>query len=204
MKSFKFATIVLALGFAFGIGCGSDSGTSPDAPVIIGGGTGGAAHFDDGGLGGAGGSLDTAAGSGGVIGTGGSVGFDAPIASGGTGGTGFDGGGVDSGIADAPLGGADGGGGSEAGTVGEAGVVTNICTGLSPAACDQAIRNAAVDNTVNAQTVPNTNPPAYARSQCRSRRSGPTNSHTGRSRTICLATAGLEVVQDWSATHASS
>jgi hypothetical protein len=166
MNSFKFATIVLAVGFAFGQGCGSDSGNSPDAPVI-GGGTGGAVHPDVGGVGGAlgtGGAIgvDAVTGAGGVTGTGGAIGIDAPLATGGTGGAKVDGGGVDASILDAPISGLDGSSISEAGGAGEAGVVTNICTGLSASACDQAIRNAPVDNTVNAQTVPNTNPPAFS------------------------------------------
>ena len=174
MNSFKFATIVLAVGFAFGQGCGSDSGNSPDAPVI-GGGTGGAVHPDAGGVGGAlgtggavgaGGAIgvDAVTGAGGVTGTGGSSGIDAPLATGGTGGAKVDGGGVDASIADAPIGGAilEAGAGGETGSAGEAGVTTNQCTGLTAAACDQLIRNAPVDNTVNAQTVPNTNPPAFS------------------------------------------
>jgi hypothetical protein len=44
------------------------------------------------------------------------------------------------------------GGVSEAG--GEVATAPNICTGLSATACDLAVRNAPVDNTVSAQDVP--------------------------------------------------
>jgi hypothetical protein len=40
--------------------------------------------------------------------------------------------------------------------------VNNICTGLTPAACDLAIRTAAVDSTVTAQAVNDTTTPAYS------------------------------------------
>jgi hypothetical protein len=158
------------VGFGFGLGCGSDSGgNAPDAPVI-GGGTGGATARLDGGVVGAGGAVgdDAMTGAGGVTGAGGSVGVDASMATGGAGGAMVDGGTVDANIADAPMGGADSGTGSEAGAVGEAGsageagVVTNICTGLSAAACDQAIRTASVDTTVVTPSIPNTSPPAFS------------------------------------------
>ena len=162
MKTLKISTIVLAVGFATGIGCGSDTGNKTDAPVI-GGGTGGAVNADANGAGGAlgtggmtgvGGIVST----GGVPGSGGVVGLDAPLATGGTGG-GLDGGpldvsiGVDGGSPDTPLV-AEAGGGGEAGTASEAAQATNICTGLSASACDQAIRNAPTENTVVAQDVP--------------------------------------------------
>jgi hypothetical protein len=140
MKSLKIAIILVTGAFATAIGCGSDSNNNTDAPVISG--TGGSTHLDAGlgGTSGAGGS-----------GAGGSTIVDASISTGGT--TGFDGG------ADKPMG-VDVAV-SEAG--GEAGTATNICTGLTAAACDLAIRNAAVDSTVTAQTVPTTNPPpAYS------------------------------------------
>jgi hypothetical protein len=139
MKSLKIAIILVTGAFATAIGCGSDSNNNTDAPVITG--TGGSTHLDAGlgGTSGAGGS-----------GAGGSI--DASISTGGT--TGFDGGHLDVAMGvDVAV--------SEAG--GEAGTATNICTGLTAAACDLAIRNAAVDSTVTAQTVPTTNPPpAYS------------------------------------------
>jgi len=163
MNSLKITTIVLAVGFAAGIGCGSDTGGKTDAPVI-GGGTGGAVRMDGGGAGGAIGTGGVT-GAGGVPGSGGAMVPDAPLATGGTGG-GHDGGAVDVGVGldggapDTPLVGIDGGS-SEAGTAGEAAPATNICTGLSAAACDQAIRNAATDNTVVAQDVPVISTTAY-------------------------------------------
>lgn len=168
MRSLKITTIVLAFGFAAGVGCGSDSGGKTDGPVIGGGtgGAGGAAKLDGGGAGGAvgtGGATVPVA-TGGVVGTGGSVGLDGPLATGGAGGS-HDGGALDVAIGDGgndtPLGIIDGSS-SEAGTAGEAAVVPNICTGLTAAACDLAVRNAVVDNTVVAQDVPVTNPPAYS------------------------------------------
>lgn len=151
MNSFKIATIVLALGFAAGIGCG-DSGTkTPDAPVI-GGGTGGVI--------GTGGSMGLDAGAGGT------VGVDAPIATGGAGGGSHDGGGaggsaVDGNVVDAPMA-IDGVVGPVVdGAGGEVASAVNICTGLTPAACDLAIRQAPVDPTVLAQDPPATNPPDY-------------------------------------------
>ena len=154
MKTLTTSTIVLAIGFATVIGCGSDSGGKSDAPVI-GGGTGGSARAD---ANGAGGALGTggAVGTGGVLGTGGAPTPDAPLATGGSSG-GHDGGvldgnpGVDSAASDSPLVIIDGGV-SEAG--GEVATTPNICTGLSATACDLAIRNAATDNTVVAQDVP--------------------------------------------------
>ena len=138
MKSLKIAIILVAGAFATAIGCGSDNGNINDAGTISG--TGGS-HLDAGlgGTSGAGGS-----------GTGGSI--DASISTGGT--TGMDGGRLDVAMGvDVSV--------SEAG--GEAGTATNICTGMNAAACDLAIRNAAVDSTVTAQTVPTTNPPpAYS------------------------------------------
>jgi hypothetical protein len=88
---------------------------------------------------------------------GGAVAIDAPAATGGT--VGYDGGGVDGALADAPIVTVDGGSSSEAG--GEAAPVTNICTGLTAAACDLAIRNAPVDNAVVAQDVPLISNTAY-------------------------------------------
>ena len=141
MKSLKIAIILVTGAFATAIGCGSDSNNNTDAPVITG--TGGSTHLDAGlgGTSGAGGS-----------GAGGSTIVDASISTGGA--TGFDGGHLDVAMGvDVAV--------SEAG--GEAGTATNICTGLTVAACDLAIRNAAVDSTVTAQTVPTTNPPpAYS------------------------------------------
>jgi hypothetical protein len=152
MNTLKLTTIVLAVGFAAAIGCGSDSGDGKtDAPVINNG-TGGART--DGGLGGttgaggmtgAGGTIAT----GGITGAGGSA-LDAPSATGGAGGS-RDGGGIDSAPIDAPAIDAPA---SEAGTAGETAPATNLCTGLSATACDQAVRNAPVDNTVVAQDVP--------------------------------------------------
>ena len=119
MKTLTIATIVLAVGFAAGIGCGSDTGGKTDAPVI-GGGTGGAVRMDGGGAGGAIGTGGVT-GAGGVPGSGGAMVPDAPLATGGTGG-GHDGGAVDVGVGldggapDTPLVGIDGGS-SEAGTV---------------------------------------------------------------------------------------
>jgi hypothetical protein len=162
MNTFKITTILLAVGFAAGMGCGSDSGGGKSDAPVIGGGTGGAAHLDAGGMGGAPGA-GGAPGSGGMVGTGG-VPMDAPLASGGTSGN-LDGGGLDVSMAmdsatmDAPMTALDGAR-SEAGG-GEAAPPTNICTGLSAAACDLAIRNAATDNTVVAQDVPVISATAY-------------------------------------------
>jgi hypothetical protein len=159
MNALKISTIVLALGFAAGMGCGSDSGTTKtDAPVITPG-TGGTVStggvLGTGGIAGAGGIV----GAGGIMGTGGSIPVDAPIATGGSGGSldaGGQGGaaGMDGGAPDLPITPVDVGGGGEAGTEGEAAPPTNICTGLSAAACDEAIRNASVESTVVAQDVP--------------------------------------------------
>jgi hypothetical protein len=96
--------------------------------------------------------------TGGVVGSGGATNLDAPLATGGAGGK-LDGGVVDGGSPDVPLG--SDGSSSEAGTAGEAAPATNICTGLSATACDQAIRNAATDNTVVAQDVPVISTTAY-------------------------------------------
>lgn len=143
MKSLKIAIILVALAFATAIGCGSDNGSNPDAPVITG--TGGTTRLD--------------AGLGGASGSGGSTVVDAPISTGGT--PGVDAGPVkmDGASIDVPMGVdavvAEAGGG-------EAGPATNVCTGLSATACDQAIRNAAVDNTVTAQEVTGTTPPSYS------------------------------------------
>jgi hypothetical protein len=160
MSSFKIATIVLALGFAAGIGCGSDGGTkTPDTAII--GGTGGVPAT--------GGSVGLDAGVGGAVGAGGaggSVGVDASIATGGAGGGSHDGGGaggssVDGNIVDAPITidsvvgpGLDGSGG-------EVASVVTICTGLTPDQCNSTIINAAVDSTVTVQDPPITNPPDY-------------------------------------------
>ncbi len=137
MTSIKLLAIVLAAGFATGIGCGSDSGGNPvDAPVISG--MGGAVRQD--------------AGAGG---TGGATVPDAPISTGGTT-SGIDG---SVGI-DAPQA-TEAGNQSFDSSVGEAASAVTICTGLTAAACDLTIRNAAVDPSVTAQDVSNTNPPAY-------------------------------------------
>jgi hypothetical protein len=158
MNAFKITTMVLALGIAAGIGCGSDSGGKTDAPVIVAG-TGGSTRADAGGLGGSVGTggATGALGTGGAMGSGGGGGLDAPLATGGNGGS------LDGGPApDAPLTGVDGNT-AEAGTAAETAPVINMCTGLTAAACDQAIRNAPVDNTVVAQDVPvisNTSYPA--------------------------------------------
>jgi hypothetical protein len=179
MKSLKIASIALALAFAVGMGCGDDSTTSnPDAPVITG--TGGTMGPDAGipGTGGmmtpdaplaTGGTMtpDAPLGAGGMmapdgaaVGTGGMA-VDGPMGAGGmvqidaTMGTGGMGGGID-----ASMPGTGGSVSMDGG--GEVGVATNICTGLSAAACDQAIRNAPVPDTTSAQTPPATNPPAYS------------------------------------------
>ena len=47
-------------------------------------------------------------------------------------------------------------------SVGEVGVASNLCTGLSVDQCNLAIINAPVAATVLAQDPPVTNPPAYA------------------------------------------
>jgi hypothetical protein len=156
MKSLKFVSIALALGFAIQLGCGSDDGGSkPDGAIL-------------GGTGGAGGMYGPEAG----VSTGGTM-MDAPMT--GTGGmmmdaamTGGAGGSMDGGMVyDAPMGmdmpmGVDGGmttmdGGGEAGTP----PANNICTGLSAKDCHMAIINAAVEATVLAQDPPVTNPPNY-------------------------------------------
>lgn len=141
MKSLKIAIILVAGALAPAIGCGDDSNNSPDAPIITG--TGGTTRMDAG-LGGAGGG-----GSGGTA--------DAPIATGGTGGTIDAATHDDSRVMDAPM--------PDSVTMdvgGEAGVTTNICAGMTAAACDLLIRNAATGATVTALDVPNTNPPAYS------------------------------------------
>ncbi len=169
MNSLKVTTIVLALGFAAGIGCGSDSGKSPDAPVI-GPGTGGAVGTGgtvgmDAGMGGVAGTTG-AGGAGGVIGMDGGGGSpDVPMATGGAGGS-LDGGGAggttthDASIIDAPM--HDVGPAVDS-SVGETGpTATNICTGLTVDQCNLAIINGPVAATVVAQAPPVTNPPDYA------------------------------------------
>ncbi len=175
MNSFKITTIVLALGFAAGIGCGSDSGTKTDGPVITG--TGGHLGPDALGAGGTAGTVGPDAAMGGAGGTagvgvdaaggaGGSMPVDGPMATGGVGGAGLDGGGaggtvIDASPADAPM---------PTDTVvtpvdglgGEVAAPTNLCTGLTVDQCNLAIINAPVDSTVLAQTPPATNPPDYA------------------------------------------
>jgi hypothetical protein len=149
MKSLKFVSIALALGFSIQLGCGSDNGTkTTDGPPIINGGTGG-----------------TFGPEAGMTSTGGS-GIDATIATGGTGGSvHMDGGGVDSAMSDAPMGGA-GGSAVDSGPS-EAGSVIDICAGLTAQDCQTkklAIHTAIItaeDPTVMAQDVPNTNPPDY-------------------------------------------
>jgi hypothetical protein len=158
MNTLKTFTILLAVGFAVGAGCGDDStGKSPDAPVITS--NGGNKGTDAGGMGGSGGSdaalqPDSPSGTGGAGGVDAPSGGDAPVG----GATGQVDAGPDTRTVDAAAGEAsvplDGAGG-------EAAQATTICTGLSAAACDQAIRNAPVDPSVTAQDVPNTNPPAY-------------------------------------------
>ncbi len=87
------------------------------------------------------------------------------MATGGAGGS-LDGGGaggtttIDASIIDAPT--HDGGGTSLDSSVGEVGVASNLCTGLSVDQCNLAIINAPVAATVLAQDPPVTNPPAYA------------------------------------------
>lgn len=153
MTSFKFVAIVLAVGFATAIGCGSDSSNNVDAPIV--GSTGGTKHLDAG-AGGAGGSVGPDGGS--------TVTPDAPLGTGGTGG-------MDGGAIDGPLLVIDAAQ-SEAGNLhldtgtvdllaGEVAAATDLCTGLTPSACDLTIRNLPVDSTVTAQDVPESNPPAY-------------------------------------------
>ena len=178
MKTFKLLAIVLGLGFAAGVGCGSDSGSSGKNDAAVLPGAGGAVVPDASGAGGAvgtGGVLgpDAAIGTGGVvgadaaIGAGGTSGPDAPLATGGSSG-GLDGSAVDSSATHdvaqtCGTGGSVDGGTAVDSLATEAGQpVANICTGLSASACDVTIRTAAVDPTVVAQDVPNTNPPAYS------------------------------------------
>ena len=140
MNAIKISTLILGLALTSAIGCGSDN-TS--------GGTGGAVII--GGTGGAGGSALADASSG----AGGATGQDAS-------GTGdsmtVDGGKLDAGMADvatdAPL---DSGPSTVDSAGSESGSSTNICTGLTAAACDLAIRNA--DTTSFAQDVAVTTPP---------------------------------------------
>jgi|GEM_PF-4178341 len=155
MKSLKITTtIVLAAGFAVGIGCGSDSGNKPDTAIITTG-TGGAVVGVDAGVGGAMGTGGIM-GMGGMMGTGGAMVIDAS-------GAGGAGGSIDANIPDLPVVTMDGGpadvpmSGPEVGMDtggGEVAAATNICTGLTPDQCDVAIRNAAVAPTVVAQDVP--------------------------------------------------
>jgi hypothetical protein len=137
MKSIKRMAIVLAVGLSAGIGCGSDSSTNPDAPVING--RGGSARSDAGAAGGAGGASVA----------------DAPISTGGST-AGVDG----AASIDAPQSGEAGNRPLDT-SVGEIAQATGICAGKTPAECDAIIRNAAVDQTVTVQDVPNSNPPAY-------------------------------------------
>ncbi len=170
MKSLKIVTIALAFVFAAAVGC-SDNSSSPGDAAIIGGTGGTAGHLDAGTMPGTGGMTKTDA----SIGTGGmGGGIDAmPPLTGGSGGgidamgTGGMGGSVDAG----PITPVDGSMPGTGGTVDagspppvDAGAppATNICTGLTPAACDIAIRTAAVSATTTEQTPPATNPPAYA------------------------------------------
>lgn len=138
MNAMKIGMVALAIGFAAGMGCGSDSGSKTDAQVISGNLDGGSTHLD-------------------ASGAGGTGAIDAPIGTGGTGGSAIDASHIDSSISSI-----DSNSVTEAGG-GEAGTTTNICTGLSAADCDLAIRNATVDTTVVAQDVPTTNTvPAYS------------------------------------------
>lgn len=134
MNAIKISTLVLGLAMASAIGCGSSSSNGGTGGATIGGGTGGA-------------------------GAGGAVAMDAP----GAGGSMSDGGGkLDANTPDVALGEVsmvDSGASPIDATESEAGVATNLCTGLTATACDLAIRNA--DTTSTAQTVPVTNPPDY-------------------------------------------
>lgn len=150
MNSIKLGALVLTLGFAAGIGCGSDDGSSVDAPTI--GSTGGSTTRHDAAAGGAGGAGGT------------TTAYDGPIATGGSGG------GPDAAIDNSINSSIDSSVVLDAGEAGrqvvdsltgEVNTVTDICAGLNAAACDSLIRNAQVDPTVVAQDVPNTNPPAY-------------------------------------------
>lgn len=134
MSSFKIATIMLALGFAAAIGCGSSDGTSSHDGPIISSGTGGAL--------GSGGSVagDDAGGLGGVA-------FDAAQGTGGVGGTVIDG----SIVVDAPMV-ADSSGGEVAPGLDE-------CAGLTADQCDLSIINAVT--TALAVDPPNSNPPDW-------------------------------------------
>jgi hypothetical protein len=154
MNFMKIATVVLGLAFVGAVGCGSDGGS--------GGGTGGAI-LGGGGTGGAGGSVGMdAAGAGGALGTGGGMSLDAAGGAGGS--VSLDGGSaggsvaLDANIPDASFV-VDGAGPTQDGSTSEAPGVTNICTGLTPAACDLVIRKA--DTTAFAQDVPGPTPPSY-------------------------------------------
>jgi hypothetical protein len=137
MKSIKLVATVLVVGLWAGIGCGSDSSTNPDAPVING--MGGTARSDAGAAGGAGGASVP----------------DAPISTGGSTA------GLDGAVSiDVPQSGEAGNQPLDA-SVGEIAQAAGICAGKTPAECDVIIRNAAVDETVTVQDVPNSNPPAY-------------------------------------------
>ena len=160
MKSLKFASIALALGFAIQLGCGSDSGTTHNDGATLGG-TGGMMTGLDAGTGGT--PVDAPI----VTGTGGSI--DAPVMTGGTGGTvpmdaGMGGMMYDAAMTGGAGGSMDGGpaiimdGGGEAGPT----PVVDICTGLTQAACHLAVINAPVDPGVLVQdlsAVPT--PPSY-------------------------------------------
>jgi len=159
MNFMKIATVVLGLAFAGVVGCGSDGGN--------GGGTGGTII---GGTGGAGGSvgMDATPGIGGSPGTGGAVSVDAAGGAGGS--VSLDGGGaggsvtLDANVTDASMV-VDGVGSISDGGGSETGAVSNICTGLSAAACDLLIRNpdpATLPATISDQDVPGPTPPAYS------------------------------------------
>jgi hypothetical protein len=158
MKSLKFASIALALGFAIQLGCGSDSGTTTSDGATIGG-TGGMYGPEAGVSTGGTMPMDAAMGTGGM---GGSV--DAPM-------TGGAGGSMDGGMGgmmvdaampmDGPMVTMDSGttmmdGGGEAGVP-----ATNICTGLTAAACHLAIITAPVETGILEQEPPAGTPPNY-------------------------------------------
>lgn len=136
MNAIKISTLVLGMAMASAMGCGSSTSNGGTGGATIGGGTGGA-----GGLA----VADAASGAGGA------VAMDAP----GAGGSAMDGGGrLDGNTPDVAMGDVPIISPIDA-TVGEGGVTT-LCTGLTPAACDVALRNA--DTTSFAQTVLVTNP----------------------------------------------
>jgi hypothetical protein len=152
MKLFKLSTLALALALTGWVACSSSSNNNTDVPNI--GGTGGTA--------GSGG----AAGMGGAAGIGGAGGMGGVAGIGGAGGVG--GAVADAGVPDAPISGSPDGGidapavdapmATSDAASGEAGMVIDICTGLTAAQCHLAVINASVDTTVSALD-PGADPP---------------------------------------------